>query len=62
MLGNKDRFGMPYIPMKPKDNVPGPGEYDNHMSVENALININKSISKSAIIKKTLAKYNNSLR
>lgn len=29
IVGNKDRFGESYVPMKPHINIPGPGYYDS---------------------------------
>ena len=27
MVGNKDRFGESFLPLKPYGNIPGPGDY-----------------------------------
>ena len=28
IIGNRDRFGDPYVPLKPMNNIPGPGAYN----------------------------------
>lgn len=38
MDNNQDRFGRPILPRKPRELIPGPGEYNVQRAVEEPII------------------------